>query len=52
MGFDHQFIQLLRFGDIAAAKNLLLQKYPHLKKDSDRIALYIVMYQDHYRIRI
>jgi hypothetical protein len=52
MGFDQQFVQFLRCGDIAAAKNLLIRKYPHLRKDSDRIALYIVMYQDHYRIRI
>jgi hypothetical protein len=50
MGFDYQFTELLRLGDVASAKNLLLQKYPHLKKDSDRIALYIESYQEHYRI--
>ncbi|MFM6918122.1 MAG: hypothetical protein ACKPKT_11200 [Dolichospermum sp.] len=37
MNFDQQFTQLLRRGDIAAAKNLLVQKYPHLKNDSDRL---------------
>lgn len=48
MGFDQKFVQLLKLGDIAAAKNLLLKKYPHLKTDSDRIALYIESYQSHY----
>jgi hypothetical protein len=48
MNFDYQFSQFLRLGDVAAAKALLLKKYPHLKTDSDRIALYVVMYQDHY----
>jgi hypothetical protein len=52
MNFDHQFAQLLKLGDVAAAKNLLIKKYPHLRKDSDRIALYIQSYQDHYRIGI
>lgn len=52
MGFDYQFTQLLRRGDIAAAKALLLKKYPHLKKDSDRIALYIESYRSHYRITV
>ena len=47
MGFDYQFIKLLRGGDIVAAKNLLIRKYPHLRKDSDRIELYISLYQDH-----
>jgi hypothetical protein len=48
MGFDYQFTQFLRQGDIASAKNLLIKKYPHLKTDSDRIASYIELYQDHY----
>lgn len=48
MGFDYQFTQLLRSGDIASAKALLLRKYPHLKRDGDRIALYIELYQEHY----
>lgn len=52
MNFDHQFSQFLRLGDIAAAKALLLKKYPHLKTDSDRITLYIVMYQTHCCKRI
>jgi hypothetical protein len=52
MGFDYQFTQLLRLGDIAAAKNLLIKKYPHLRQDSDRTALYIRLYQNHYRITI
>ncbi|MFM5957263.1 MAG: hypothetical protein ACKOQ2_08875 [Dolichospermum sp.] len=52
MSFDQQFTQLLRLGDIAAAKNLLIKKYPHLKQDSDRVAEYIRLYQNHYRITI
>ncbi|MFM6532211.1 MAG: hypothetical protein ACKPIB_28670 [Dolichospermum sp.] len=52
MNFDQQFTQLLRRGDIAAAKNLLIKQYPHLKNDSDRIAKYIRLYQNHYRITI
>ncbi|MFM6477118.1 MAG: hypothetical protein ACKPGH_27090 [Dolichospermum sp.] len=52
MNFDQQFTQLLRRGDIAAAKNLLVQKYPHLKNDGDRVAEYIRLYQNHYRITI
>ncbi|MFM6220477.1 MAG: hypothetical protein ACKPCK_13560 [Dolichospermum sp.] len=50
--FDQCFIKLLESGDIAAAKNLLVQKYPHLKQDSDRIAKYIRLYQNHYKITI
>jgi hypothetical protein len=30
MDFDHAFTQLLRRGDIASAKALLIKKYPHL----------------------
>lgn len=52
MGFDQQFVQFLRHGDLTAATSLLIQKYPHLKKDSDRITEYIRRYQEHYRIRI
>ncbi len=52
MGFDYQFVQLLRLGDVAAAKALLIKKYPHLRQDSDRIALYIESYQSLYRIMI
>jgi hypothetical protein len=48
MGFDYQFTQFLRLGDIAAAQALLIKKYPHLKTDSDRIAEYIRLYQNHY----
>ncbi|MFM6671554.1 MAG: hypothetical protein ACKPJO_15735 [Dolichospermum sp.] len=50
--FDQCFIRLLRSGDIAAAKNLLIKQYPHLKNDSDRIEKYIRLYQNHYRITI
>ncbi|MFM6919297.1 MAG: hypothetical protein ACKPKT_17320 [Dolichospermum sp.] len=52
MSFDQQFTQLLRLGDIAAAKNLLIKKYPHLKQDSDRISKYVRLYQNHYKITI
>ena len=48
MNFDRTFTQLLRSGDVASAKKLLLHKYPHLKTDSDRTALYITLYQNHY----
>ncbi|MFM6671560.1 MAG: hypothetical protein ACKPJO_15765 [Dolichospermum sp.] len=50
--FDEAFIRFLRSGDIAAAKNLLVQKYPHLKNDGDRIEKYIRLYQNHYSITI
>ena len=52
MLFDQQFVQFLRRGDVAAAKSLLIQKYPHLKTDSDRTAMYIELYRSHYRITV
>ena len=52
MKFDRHFIYLLKIGDIAAAKALLLEKYPHLKKDSDRIAMYIRRYKNRENLRL
>ncbi|MFM6255604.1 MAG: hypothetical protein ACKPEQ_41810, partial [Dolichospermum sp.] len=50
--FDQCFIRLLESGDIQGARALLIKQYPHLKNDSDRIAKYIRLYQNHYRITI
>jgi hypothetical protein len=52
MKFDRHFIYLLKIGDIAAAQTLLLEKYPHLKKDSDRIAMYILRYKKCENLRL
>jgi hypothetical protein len=52
MSFDRHFIYLLKIGDIAAAKALLLEKYPHLKEDSDRIAMYILRYKKCEKLRL
>jgi hypothetical protein len=52
MKFDFEFTQLLRHGDIAAAKTLLVKKYPHLKTDSDRVNLYVQKYQKLYKITV
>jgi hypothetical protein len=45
MIFDQKMTSLIRSGRFDAAKNLLIRKYPHLKEDSDRIAMYIRRYQ-------
>ncbi|MFM6844661.1 MAG: hypothetical protein ACKPKQ_17240, partial [Dolichospermum sp.] len=50
--FDQCFIRLLESGDIQGARALLIKQYPHLKNDGDRIAKYIRLYQNHYRIKI
>jgi hypothetical protein len=52
MKFDRHFIYLLKIGDIAAAQTLLIKKYPHLKEDSDRIAMYIRRYQFREKLRL
>jgi hypothetical protein len=52
MNFDRHFIYLLKIGDIAAAQTLLIKKYPHLKEDSDRIAMYILRYKKCENLRL
>jgi hypothetical protein len=52
MKFDRHFIYLLKIGDTAAAKALLLEKYPHLKRDSDRIAMYVHRYKKCEKLKL
>jgi len=42
--FDANFTQFLKLGDVEGAIALLTKKYPHLKKDESRQALYIEKY--------